>query len=89
MYNDFLIYPVKEKKSEKSPTHNLIAKEGEGENAKWVYLGVAWRKEKNGKKFLSVKMTTPYNGKDGWTVSPVKDEAKKSEGEAPTDDIPF
>jgi len=67
----FLIFKSKKITSEKSPTHNLVVVEGEGENRKFSYIGVAWaKKNKNGEGFLSCLLNNEekeYNRK-GYSI---------------------
>lgn len=86
MIKEFLIVPVKEKKSDKSPDYSLINKTDDG----WNYFGVAWKKQKDGKAFLSVVLNKEYEGKAGYSV--VQDKVEKENNEEvgiTSDDIPF
>lgn len=91
MIKDIMVFPVKEQKGEKHPTHNIIHVEGEGDSAEYIYVGSCWKKKaKNGKVYLSCKMSSEYKDKPGYSiVEDKKAEPVVEEGEVYPDDIPF
>ena len=65
----FNIFKVNELKSEKSPTHNMVVIEGEGESKVSKYIGVCWTKQGANGAFLSCQMNEKYNDKPGYVIS--------------------
>lgn len=80
MIKQFLIFKARERKSEKSPTHNIVQIEGEGDTKKYVYLGSCWSKKgKSGVGYLSCQMNNPYNDKKGYHITEDKMAEPKTE----------
>jgi len=69
MINQFAIFKVGEKKSDKQPDYRLSAKVGE----EYVEIGAGWIKEgKGGSKFISCQLSKPYKDKKGYGLEEVK-----------------
>lgn len=61
---NFAIFPNKKEKDIR-PDYRVSARIGE----EYVSIGAGWKKDgKNGSKFLSIKLSEPFDGKDGYFI---------------------
>lgn len=72
MLKNFSCFKVGEKKSATSPDYRLTAKVGE----QFVEIGAGWIKEGPKGKFISFKLSDPYQERSGWEL---KEEAGKKD----------
>jgi uncharacterized protein (DUF736 family) len=66
MIKDLMIFKAKEKNNDKSPDFDLVSKI----NDKFTKVGAGWnRKTKDGKPFISLKLSNPFKDLKGFHLT--------------------
>lgn len=72
MIDSFSIFRITDKQADHLPDYRINAKIGE----EYREIGAGWVKSGKTGKYISVKLSKPYKGKQGYTIVPVADEER-------------
>ncbi len=67
MINNFTVWKVDKKDSDKSPDYKAMVKV----NDKWIEVAAGWTKSAGEKKYISFSLKKTYQDKPGWELSPL------------------